>query len=211
MTGLSLNTYPSHNGYLAMVCTRFVIKSPSQVSEYIANNVYARLTQLVGMDSDVIQTNIQAVVPPSTQALKTLLNVFKKGNPKYKSVLILMIQGYRFSQMEISGIFKSACILSLAGTGLAAFLWWFKASRKLDLPPSEFVDFFSSAKFTTFLQMIYTFEALTLHPKTTDTWMFARLLRDEAWVFEEHVRFLFNIFKCNKIAIFFIFLSAIKL
>uniref|UniRef100_A0A7G3ALV5 Putative secreted protein n=1 Tax=Lutzomyia longipalpis TaxID=7200 RepID=A0A7G3ALV5_LUTLO len=63
--------------------------------------------------------------------------------------------------MEIAGIFKSACILSLAGTGLAAFLWWFKASRKLDLPLAELVDYFSSAKFTTFLQMIVTFEALT--------------------------------------------------
>uniref|UniRef100_A0A7G3ANL4 Putative secreted protein n=1 Tax=Lutzomyia longipalpis TaxID=7200 RepID=A0A7G3ANL4_LUTLO len=83
--------------------------------------------------------------------------------------------------MEISGIFQSACILSIAGTGLAAFLWWFKASRKLDLPPGELVDFFSSARFTTFLQMIYTFEALTLKPKITDTWMFSRLLRDDAW------------------------------
>uniref|UniRef100_A0A1B0C8U4 Uncharacterized protein n=2 Tax=Lutzomyia longipalpis TaxID=7200 RepID=A0A1B0C8U4_LUTLO len=164
-----------------MVCTRLVIKSPAQVSEYIANNVYARLTQLVGMDSDVLQTSIQAVVPPSTHALKTLLNIFKKGNPKYKPVLLLMIQGYRHSQMEISGIFQSACILSIAGTGLAAFLWWFKASRKLDLPPGELVDFFSSARFTTFLQMIYTFEALTLKPKITDTWMFSRLLRDDAW------------------------------
>uniref|UniRef100_A0A7G3AM23 Putative secreted protein n=1 Tax=Lutzomyia longipalpis TaxID=7200 RepID=A0A7G3AM23_LUTLO len=48
--------------------------------------------------------------------------------------------------METTGIFKSACILSIAGTGLAAFLWWFKATKKLDIFPFELMDLKLSPK-----------------------------------------------------------------
>lgn len=170
-------------GYLAMVYVRSITKTPAQVAKYVLDRVYGRVVKLTSLDSGKIDANlkIHAVPPMNVENAKIVRDLLSKGSPHFKRVLLPIIEGYRHSDGEISGIFRSSCLLALSYTGLQLYTWWIRATVATGQETAQLMEFFEADRYKEYLRIILKFDILACRSNKASTWPYARLLKDDAW------------------------------
>lgn len=169
-------------GYSAMVYVRAITKTPAQVAEYVVKRVYGRIVKLTTLDNKKLDPmlRIHGVPPMNVDNAKTIRELMSKGSPHFKKLLLPVIEGYRHSEGEISGIFRSACLLALSYTGLQVYTWWIRATVATSLETAELIEYFEVEKNREYLRVILKFHLLACRSDKTSTWPYARLLKDDA-------------------------------